>query len=475
MWSIRGRDESGVALVTGLLAVTVAAFLAATAVSLSLHSNDASGRDRSRTQAIHAAEAGIDTAIATISGSTLATLPCTTTGSTSASPVAAWTVEVAYYATIDTTGPAITCVPGVGLTTVPGSVTLRSTGQVNFGAATVTRVLQAQLELAPVLGAFSQAIFSEGSPELANNIVVNGNQGNDANFYTDGSWICPNSTELKGSVYAQGTINMSNSCTVAVDAWANGAVTMDQSATVHHDVMSSASSATLSNNVHIGRNVRVGTTCTGCTTGGSGRVQGSVTTYSPQGPPPELEYPQITFDQTAWTDDGYTVVTTSDCNAARSWLTSSANRNTRAVLRITGGCTLAMWNDEVVRNADLAVFTDGPITLGGGNMRFRSGSDAFHKLFLIVESTATCGTDTWGAPGTIYMENQVGFSNLHYFVYGPCKVSFANNNSGARGQIYGSPVHIANRMSFTYFPTVVPGAGEVVGFDPKMGFLREIH
>lgn len=474
MWSSRARDDAGVAMVTGLLAVTVSAFLAATAVSLSLHNNDASGRDRSRTQAIHAAEAGIDTAIATISGSSLATLPCTTTGTTSSSPAASWTVEVGYYASNDTTGTALTCAPGVGVAVTPGSVMLRSTGQVNYGTAAVTRVLQAQLELAPVLGSFTQAIYSKGSPDIANNITVNGHQGDDADFYTDGSWVCPNSTELKGSVLAQGSISMSNSCSVAVDAWANGSITMSNTAKVQHDAISSASSANLTNSAQIGRNMRVGTTCTGCTTGSSGRVAGTVTTYSPQGPPPELEYPTIQFDQQAWVDDGYTVVPAT-CAAARTWLTSSANRGTKAVLRITDGCTLAMWNDDVVRDADLAIVTNGPITLGGGSMRFRSGTSAFHKLFLIVESGVTCTTNTSGTPGTIFMTNQVGFSNLHYFVYAPCKVSFANNNSGARGQIYGAPVHVANRMSFTYYPTVVPGAGEVVGFDPKMGFLREIR
>src|SRR4051794_17918195 len=92
----RAHDDRGFAMITALLVVVVAAFLGATAVAIATHDQDASARDRARTQSIHAAEAGIDTTLKTISASSLTTLPCTTSGSTTDSPVATWNVEVDY-------------------------------------------------------------------------------------------------------------------------------------------------------------------------------------------------------------------------------------------------------------------------------------------------------------------------------------------------------------------------------------------
>ena len=469
---LRTRDDRGFALITALLVVVIATFLGATAVGLAVHGQDSSGEDRARTQAVHAAEAGLDLAMQTISSATAATLPCTTTGSTSLSPAATWSAQISYYGTFPPSGGPLPCTAGTGVTGTPLTAVIVSTGSIGVTGGTVERAMQAQTKLTALYGTFDKAIFSEGSPDITNRLNLLGFNGNDANFYTNGNWTCSNQTTVNGSVVAQGFVAMSNSCYVANDIWANGAITMENIAKGDHDAISSTSTMTMAGQSKLTRNVRLGSTCTGCTTGSSGRVGGSVTTSSPQAAPPVEVYPTINYDASAWTIYDYQVVNYSDCAAARTWLTSAANNGTKAVLRITG-CTLNLVNDTVTRTNDLAIFSDSPIVTGS-NTLFTSGDGDFHDFFMIVGSGITCSGTTSGSPGTIFMASSTGFSTLHFFVYAPCTVSFANNNSGSKGQIYGNPVKLASQMSYTYYPTVVPGAGAATGFKPELSYIREI-
>ncbi|MBW8827733.1 MAG: hypothetical protein JF603_15470 [Acidobacteria bacterium] len=461
-------------MVTALLAVTVATALGVTAMQLALHSGDASAFDRARTQAIHAAEAGLDATNGRISRSSGDALPCTGNGTTSATPSAAWSVVVSYFQVYPPSGAPLTCKAGGLLPpgTTPRGVQVRSTAAVKVAGGTVTRVMQSQGQITPVYGAFTEAVFSDSTPGLTNQLNLHGYEGNDADFYTNGNWSCPNQTTVSGTIIARGTISVSNSCSVAVDVWAGGSVSLSNRAYVAHDAVSSTSSVAMANNSHVGHNAKAGTTCTGCTTGITGRVGGIVTTNSPQAAPTQRTYPTINYDAAAWTAADYAIVDTT-CANARTWLLTPANRSVKAVLHITGGCTLTLSNDTVTRTNDLAIVTDGPIVTSS-NTLFRSGDSAFHDLHLIVQTGPICTTNVAGAPGTIFMSSSTAFSTLHFFVYAPCEVSFANNNSGSHGQIYGNPVVLGSNVSYTYYPTVVPGAGQIIRFITKVSFVREI-
>lgn len=476
VFRLRAHDDDGFAMITALLVIVIATFLSLTAVGLAVHNQDGSAYDRARTVAVHAAEGGLDVSFNTISTSSPSTLPCTVTGTTTTSPSATWTASVSYYSTYPPSGTALTCSPTTGVSSTPAAAVVNSVGSVKVVGGYVNRKMQSQMKLTAGYGYFDKAVFSQSSASITNQVNVNGYQGNDADFYTNGNYTCPNQSTFSGSVISQGAISLSNSCYVAVDAWANGAVTMANTSTVNHDVMSSTSSLTMSNNSKVNRNVRVGTTCSGCTTGSGGRVTGTVTTSSPQSAPPVITYPTMVFDATAWSDAGYTAQYFSGgsaCSSARSWLTNSANNGRKTVVRITGGCTLSLSNDTVTRTNDLAIFTDGPISTSSNSL-FTSGDGNFHDLFLIVQSGITCSGTTSGSPGTIFMASSTSFSTLHFFVYAPCTVSFANNNSGSRGQIYGNPVSFASNLSYTYYPTVVPGNGSVTSFKPELSFVREV-
>src|SRR5205807_250920 len=147
---------------------------------------------------------------------------------------------------------------------------------------TPTAALPCQIQ-ATLQGAFAQAIFSDQSPSTNNNLTVNGQNGDDATVYTNGSWTCANSMIVHGSMVAQGSVSMSNSCQVTRDVWAKQAVTMQNNTLVGHNVSSSRSSITLLNSAHILNNATAGTTITS-----NGRIDGTSTqNASPNDPPPQ--------------------------------------------------------------------------------------------------------------------------------------------------------------------------------------------
>ncbi|HMC70444.1 MAG TPA: hypothetical protein VKJ07_14915, partial [Mycobacteriales bacterium] len=272
LFRLRPAGEQGFAMVTALLTVVVAALLGAVAFSLAVHNESASAYDRARVQAVHGAEAGVDATIASLSVSAASTLPCSASGSTTSTPHATWNVTIAYYATYPPSGTAMTCLPVGGVIGgAPAAAVMNSSGTVPVTGGSVRRTIQSQVRLTAVYGLFNKAIFSNSSPNLVNQLSLYGHNGNDADFYTNGSWACPNQTTVNGTVIAQGTIDISNSCAISQDAWANGAITMANTATVNNNVTSSTSSLSMINNSRVNKAVRVGTTCSGCTTGAAGR------------------------------------------------------------------------------------------------------------------------------------------------------------------------------------------------------------
>jgi Tfp pilus assembly protein PilX len=468
---IAGRvgDERGMAMITALMAVLVASMLGAVVMDLSVHTSQASAYDRARTQSVHAAEAGLDQAMAHFAAVSIDTLPCNISGTLNATPVATFSVDLTYYAAYPLTGTALPCSGGyLSSTTVPHGVALESTGTVTgWQDGTVERHMQSELSLEPVYGTFDKAIFSDQTPGIANRLTVYGEDGNDADVLTNGDFNCTNSLTVYGSVYAQGTASLSNSCRTTQDLWANGAISMANSARADHDIKSSTGSLTMGGSSYAGNNIQVAGSCTGC----SGRFGGTLTTGYSQGPPPSETFPEITFDESAWTDEGYTILNYTDCTAARTWINDPSHKAIKAVVHITGGCPLTFANNTTVtRTADLAVVTDGEISTKN-NTSFVSGDSGWHSLYLIVESGSSCTGDQ----GYVSTSNLTQFTKIYFFVYSPCASTFANNNSTGRGQVYGKTVTLANNLTFTFHAMLVPGNGTITSFDSKVQFVREVN
>lgn len=466
----RTGGERGFAMVSALLAVVVASILGVTVMQLSLHTQQTSSYERARTQAIHAAEAGLDIALEQFEDTATGALPCAISGSLTATPVASWAVEITYYPAYPLVDAPLTCTDDYLSTSLdPGGAAITATGSVEDGVSgTVERYMETQVQLSPVYGAFNKAIFSDETPEITSNITVYGENGNDADFLTNSDWTCQNSLTVYGSIYIQGTAALNNSCRTLVDLWALDSITMAQSSRVDHNAISSNGGLTMSNNSHVGNNaVIAGGTCPGCST----RVGGGITTGYSQGPPPSITFPEMTFDDQAWIDESWTIEYFTDCDAARDWITSGSNSAVKGVVRITGGCTLSFsQHTTVTRTADLAVFTDGEITTAN-NTSFVTGDSAWHNLYLIVETAASCQ----GSDGEITMSNLTSFTKEYFFVFSPCGASFANNNSTARGQIYGGTVTLSNNLTYTFHAMLVPGAGDITAYEAKVAFKREIN
>jgi hypothetical protein len=474
-WLRRRSDEEGVAMITALLVTVVASVLGVTAIQLAVHNDEASGADRARTQAIHAAEAGLELSLQTVESRPTYLLPCTITGSLNARGEATWSASLTYYDAYPMTAASV--IPCTTGGTLAGDVPARAvrvvaTGSVPVTGRTVQRVMESQAQLTPLRGLFDKALYSIESPNITNNLTIWGQYGNDANFFTSGDWHCKNTFRIEGSLYVQGVLQMDNSCTVAVDAWATGNVSMYNSARIDHDVISSTGSlliSTTGSGLAIGNDAVVGTTCTGC----SGKVGGTVTTNKLQGPPPTAEFPSITFgpdDVLAWEAEGWGVENFTNCGSARDWIMNPSHASLKRVVRITGGCTLTFSNNTTVtRTADLAIITDGSITTQNLT-RFRSGDGLWHDLQFIVETAAesTCPT------GDISFSNNTSFQQLQFFVYSPCTALMANGDSNARGQVYARVVGIQNQINYTYSPTKIPGSGDVYGHEAYAYLLREI-
>ncbi len=470
------KDERGVAMVTALMISVVVLIFSVAVVSLSLHNSGASARDRKRVDAISSAEAGIDATMATIQAAVIDksqskyTLPCTVTEPLPETPTAKYDVTVNYYTTYPPSGDPMACPP----TTVPAAATLTSKGTSVTGAQSASRTMEAEARLAPVYGAFGQAIFSNTGINLNNHLGVNGNKGNDGDLYTNGNLSCSNNSNIAGSAFVQGTISLSSSCTFAQDGYAKGSVTMINSALIGHDVISATAGLVMSNTTHINHNVTVGTTCTGCTTGSSGRIGGTVTTGHQSPVPPVRSMPLIDFtpqDAQTWKDAGFTNQPIyPSCAAARTAIL--AGYTTKTVARISPACSLAFNGDTISLKEDLVIMADGPITFANHN-QVQSFSGTAYTFYMIEPTNGITNPDCAATNRNISVSNQTNFVGVYTFAYTQCTLTWQNNNDGLGGQMIGGTVNITNLYDMSFVPIYFP-TGVITGFREDLAFKREI-
>lgn len=460
------RDERGMAMITALLITVVVFILASVAVGLSVYNNNQSARDRARLQTIDAAEAGINQATRTVEGSTLVTLPCTISGQLDANPPVRYQVAVTYYATYPPSGTPMSCPP----TAAPAAATFSSLGT-STGSSQAPRKMVSQVRLTPRYGGFDTAIFADTGLTTANNLDISGNEGNDADIYTNGNVNCDNSMALAGTLYAQGQVSMGNTCSVAEDVYAREAITMANNSVIGHDAISARSSIQLSNSARITNNATAATTVTAA----SGAIGGSRVQNHPSPDPPSRALPQIDFVQADWTAAGYAVQTFSTCSEAKSFIDGSLDDSpdTNYVVRITDACPLIWENNSTINiYQDLAIVFDWQV--GFVNRTDWVSGDGQEHSALFINPWST-GASCSGRNPAFSTTNNTSFDDqLTVFAYSPCAMSFNNSNRNNRGQMMAGQVTIANNFHLTYAPVPVPGFGSVAGFDQDVAFLREV-
>ncbi len=455
-------DERGIALVVAMLVSMVCLSLGTVILQLALHSSDGSAFDGNRLSAVTAAETGVDEYLADVDGLAGSALCASRTG-TMDSTGANYDVTVQLY---DAAGSTISC----GSAATPATAVVSSVGSDGPAGREVSRRMEASVALTPTYGGFGQAIFADQSLSLGNQLMLQDDVLNDAGIYTNGDLTSTNNVTVEGPVYVQGSATISNSGTFGDGVWANGALSVSNGATVVGQATSSTSSVTLSNNATVQGDARAGSSIS---LSGSATVTGSQTPMSPQGPPPQQSFPQLTWDneiQDAWEDAGYTVNTYTNCATAKAFIDSGPAGS--YVVRIAANCALSWSNNSTVNlQGDMAIVTDGTISTSQ-HVTFNAVGGPF-DLFLMVPYPST-GSPDCAAGGTITTSNLTVLNDFQTFVYTPCTVSFANNNSsGWAGQIVGSTVSLTNNMTLQFRPITVPGA-VVSGYEAELQSVREV-
>jgi hypothetical protein len=451
-------------MVVAIMVSFVVLLLSVFVVQLSIHNSTQSAYDRKRITSVAAAEAGIDAFWATVQSTAPQSLPCATplTGTLGSSPgTATYSAQPTYY---DASGGTLAC--PLSQTNVPTAMLLTSTGTTNGGVA---RKVQAYATLSPTLTGLAAAILTTSPTSFANAFTLYGNGGNNADVYiNDGSLSISNLPAIYGNIYvSNGSYDQANNSRIYGDVWAYGSVSVANPAYITGDATSSTSS--LSGSGAIGGNARAGTTIAD-----SLNISGSKSPGSPQGAPPTQAFPLVcwttsgacTGQSASWT--GYTVHTDTDCNAARTYLTTGTITGD-VVERITTTCMLNIGNNDVINfTGNLAIFTDGGITMANQN----NWNGATGKNLYFIANYRT-GLDCPSGSYNITTGNYSNFNNVNVSLYSPCKVTVANLNTFS-GQIIGATVDISGNCTINFRPVLIPGTGTISGFQQSIVYIREV-
>ena len=501
----RLRDERGIALVSALLISMVLVSISVAVVTLSVHNVEQSSNDRKRLQAINTAEAGLGATESLLQTTTTSALPCTGDAVLHAtlptSPSSEYTTSIDYYNKYPPSGTPMTCSAVRAATVLPKAAQITSSGTAVISGqhGAVTRTMETLVRMNPIRSGFQQAIFSDKDIILNNNLNVNGNIGNDGDVYTNGKLICNNSSVIKGSLLVQGYVELGNSCSVAQDVWTKGHIKVSNSATIGHDATASsvdpdgtpADISFFNANSYVTHNATAARSCTNC----PGHVGGAITPNHVSTNPPRIDLPKINYVPSCWADPAscdadvpiapftnfvnFTNCSTSGAGNTQDTIDAGYTSNT--VVRITSNCILPWQNNTTVNvRANMAIITDGGFSTIN-QTTFQSADGTPHDLYLIVPWEATTGGNlTGGTPDCssaqhdMAISNQTTFSNLHVFMYTPCKVSYNNNNSGLGGQVLAGQVEIDNLYNLSFYPLRIPGAGPITGYRVDISYEREI-
>ena len=488
-------DEQGMlglalALVISTVVTVSAALLFNVATS---NSSDATFRLQN-SQALYAAEGGVDLAYAVIGEVTgSANLPCgsgalTKTFSTKPKNTST-SVTVTYYDTYPVTDSALSCTTVNNGSVTPAAAEIVATGTANH----VNRYMDALVKLSTSLAGsvFNQALFSQSTFAGSNNPTIYGHNGNDGNVYTNGSVVCGNSFSVQGSVTAQGSFTGSNSCTVNGNVDVVGNISLANHTTIGGNIYSTGSSGcagagtiTLANSSTVDQSAYA--YCTVSLSGSASVQQTIVQNDTTLTNPPVETFPVVpeptgTNDsgaQAAWQAMGYTVVTDNTCSGAGNIYSAITGYTSPTVVMTT--CALGWSNNSSISlQTNVAIFSTGGFSTSNLTS-FQSSSSTTHLLYLIVPYSVSgvATTCSGGNPG-ISLANHTSFaSTLNVMYYTPCTMTISNNATGY-GQIYAGTVSEQNNFSeyFIPMPTIAAasGGGQVNGpLTVAIAYEREV-
>lgn len=475
---VRGlrREDDGFAIIVGVVLLAALATLSALMVTMGTHAERSSGRGRSWSQALHVAEAGVQSAIARLddtNGSFSGSLTgqaadgsyCVTVTKLARNR---YTIEASGVAPPDTSG---NCAPsGAGL-----------------GAKRRLKVTMAPPH------SFQFALFSQTSVDTKNNDHVIGDIWANQNIVIDNNDI------VEGDLYAAtGWIQLKQGSRVTGTATSGGfdpsnqdrSIHVESNALIEGDAIAASSQAPSQANCradHINWKVRlegpaqnVGGNLRTCgPKTGPGTVGGTIEQGVYIAAPPTKPLPTFTFNAANYgsvtyygTPSAPSATAVSDFN---SWLANGGKNSLSGVFYINQSGTV---NQDVridltgaVVSGDLTVIANVPIFTNG-----MSDASSVTDAIVVLASTykpatgSTCDVNHDQSDCTIHIKNNFQVSTnpphtcntavLLYSPYGPVAVK---NNQEMCGSIYAENIQIKNNQTIAYDERVdqIIGFGEV--------------
>ncbi len=475
------RRDEGAALIVSLALVGLATALMTTMITVAVSDNRATGRDRARSAAVTTAEGAVDRALSTIQEASVASVPCTGAGAPTSEDVEVGPdslviqTEVVYY---DAAGTVAGCPLSPGFVATRALIRGTSIAAPAGGGTSTTRSVESLVQLKPLFdNDLNKAIFGNAGVVASNNFDLYGQNGPDADVYTNGNFSCANNQHYRGSVYAQGTISMTGTCTIDVNAHAGQGFTGSRGQVQGDVIVGNGRTATMTGAAVAGKvRASVVSPAAYCTSNAGKCV------LQPQAAPPAQAFPQLKADPATlatWTAQGFATKVANSCGAKNDsdpawWLENRASTAGKTLLRTS--CRLSFpTNTKTVRlGADVAVFADGGVDLSQ-SMTFESTSSSqVRNLYLIQPFGSTCSTSV---PGISLSQQVTMAASVQELLYSPCNVDKANQTT-LYGQVYaGGTATISNKTDAYYRPLPVfgiTGSNTVKSYTSDVLYKREV-
>ncbi len=329
------------------------------------------------------------------------------------------------------------------------------------------------------------AVFSYGTPGLANSLELLSFNGNSANvIVAEGNIVCSNSVYVEGDIVAAGgNIQLDNTCSAGGNVWASGTVTLQGNKTIGGDVIAAGTGLTrIDPSTSIGGGVyargEIDSWGQRCSTGATGWDAAgdacSVTRNTGADPvfynrldvaaPTKPLWVDVDFVAADWVSRGWTVVPFSgpcniDNNGAKNpAVTQFSNYTTPTVIDMRSCSSMVISTSAkltITMRTDLTFIL--PKTVNIEDFTAVSNGSADRALRFITPDTVPDGVPTLTGCGRIDINNQNELeAPIAVLVYSPCPI-FNSNQLTWRGQYYGSTVAFSNNSELTYVPIGIPG------------------
>lgn len=461
----RLADERGVAMITAIMVSVAAVTLSSVALSLAVHNVHQSSYDRNRTQAIDAAEGGLNQMVTFYRSATVAQV-CSPPSNVANGTVSSGGSQIASYAV------TVSC----DSTTSPRQVLITSVGYAPNATAIshATRKMQTLVNVhpkgSPQSSTFGHAMFqSAATPALVLQNSLSGQSFNGADVYSNSDIVVSNQAIVSGNLTSQKGLSMQGNSQIQGSVWVNNDISMINSAFIGGNTTTHGGKISMSNSARINGNAWAAGTITP-----TSQVGGTSTPNSNPAPtsPPVETLPTFTFDATdpSWPQpvQTFTACASGLPSSFTAWFLANQS-SLQGTARIAGTGTQANCafgiptNPAVLRLAgDFVLINDGDINISN-QTSFFSADGLVHTLYLVSLN------------GNITVSNNTTFDpTIQVFMFSNKTVSLSNQ-SNINGLIYGNLLGVNNNFTLNFVPLNLPGFNPGSGgFDVDTVYIREV-